>query len=679
MAGRHRKRTVAAQHDEGLLRFGVTDRPAGFTTPALSPFDGSAEPVVRELVQNALNAAQEAGRSADVTFTITDVPAALVPGWDSYWHKFDSALNDRRADRGKKVTHDEHSIVERIQSARADTVRMLLCTDNGHGLNPRRMDGLLTTGNSGNTEGGVGSFGLGHLMAFTASNLRYALYGSRYRDADGRLAEIAGGHAILSTHRSDTGLSSADGYLVPSSDRQLRFDGSGGYPDHLPQLLRQHLHTATDSRVTGTVVGVIGFNEFNVDPDDDTEQSAETSIALAAAANFTSAIASNNLTVTVTRHQSAGQPSTITVNRATLTTHLDSVAGQHRAWRQGHVRGVDAHRAHLALVHGEQAATATVSGQQTDASQVTVKYRLRDPNDPAAARGPTRVHLYRRGMWITSDARGLTASEFATKPLFDATVELHHGSFEDVVRAAEGPEHRGLQTKRLSVAQRTNLKQHLAAVATSLNASIDDRPDDNDWEPSGEWAQLTIGDNTPPVLEPVRPRPPTGPIEPDTPPPEPPQPNPPTPNPDPNPTEPKEPGTPRPGVRPDYAATLMATAGTREITADVLLKGKDSTVQALGVRVTTANGSDDTCEQHLPVRYLKLNTATTSTNSSHTASADNTGCEVVLPSASGRQRLTIRLAKPVDDPNSIALDLVRRAHVQESGNAVYSVEIAEAA
>lgn len=647
-----------SQPAEPRLLFGITDRPAGFTTSALSSFDGSPEPVVRELLQNALNAAQEAGRTAEVTFTITEVPASQVPGWAEYWHKFDATVSDRQAERGEDTTNDERSIVSRIAASRAATVRLLMCADNGHGLNPKRMDGLLTPGNSGNTGGGVGSFGLGHHMAFTASAMRYVLYGSRYRNDRGEASAISGGHAILATHRTDAGVVSADGYLVPSGDQQLPFDGSGGYPIEVPPMLASHL--AAD---TGTVVCVVGFNEFNNDPEED-DLSSDLAIVEAAASNFTAAIASRNLRVTVVRDSSVGSPLTERIDDRTLGTHLSRISGQHRAWRQGHVRGVDAHRAHQTITFGTGPARLVVDGKAVSSGQVTVRYLLRDNSDPEAARGPTRVHLFRRGMWITSDARGLAAAEFTSKPPFDATVEMHSGDFEEVVRSAEGPEHRGLQTKRLSNDQKSDLRRQLAAVAECLNAAIEDRPSEDDWEPDSEWAQLLQGEaNTVRKLEVINPRPPTGPVEPEEPPPDPPVPNPPSPTPDPpGPVPPKiphEPGVPRPGERPDYAVALRSAAGATEMTADVHLK--DERIQALGVRVVAANGSDSTCEQQLPVRYLKLVDAATSCLSAGIVIADNTGCEIVLPAQRGRQRLHITLATPVDDPNSIDLDLVRRS------------------
>ena len=139
-------------------------------------------------------------------------------------------------------------------------IPLLLCIDNGHGLNGRRMDALLTPGNTSKGEEGAGSFGLGHHAAFGASDLRYVLYGAKYANDDESIAQIASGHAILASHRDkENVLRAADGYWFESGRGQLAFDGSYDcYPSRLPPLLWEFLAGVE----TGTVVCMVGFNDF---------------------------------------------------------------------------------------------------------------------------------------------------------------------------------------------------------------------------------------------------------------------------------------------------------------------------------------------------------------------------------------------------------------------------------
>ena len=74
-----RQRVTAPTEDAGLV-FDLSRRPVGFTSAALAHFDGSAEPVVRELIQNSLDAADKAGRPAEIAFNVFPVPYSMVPG-----------------------------------------------------------------------------------------------------------------------------------------------------------------------------------------------------------------------------------------------------------------------------------------------------------------------------------------------------------------------------------------------------------------------------------------------------------------------------------------------------------------------------------------------------------------------------------------------------------------------
>ena len=157
------------------LYFGQTHRPEGFTSAAVAQFDGSAEPVVRELLQNSLDAADQADEPvAEVRLVISEARRDELPGWSKYMSVFEAACQQRRSGNGVKPSQDERMVIERIRNAsRSVTIPLLLCIDNGHGLNGVRMDSLLTPGNTSKGERGAGSFGLGHHAAFGASDLRY--------------------------------------------------------------------------------------------------------------------------------------------------------------------------------------------------------------------------------------------------------------------------------------------------------------------------------------------------------------------------------------------------------------------------------------------------------------------------------------------------------------------------
>ena len=167
---------------DGNLIFGSANQPQGFLNLAMTKWDGNPEPIVREMLQNCLDAAVEAkshaGRS--VHFTIRRVAIDRDTRHRSVSRALRGSAVRERA-KGKQGAA-ERRVVERIQRvlARPDT-QVLFCRDNGIGLNADRMKRILTEGNTDKSEAGAGAFGIGHLTAFAASDLRFIHYAGRSR------------------------------------------------------------------------------------------------------------------------------------------------------------------------------------------------------------------------------------------------------------------------------------------------------------------------------------------------------------------------------------------------------------------------------------------------------------------------------------------------------------------
>ena len=193
------------------------------------------------------------------------------------------------------------------------------------------MDALLTPGNTSKGARGAGSFGLGHHAAFGASDLRYVLYGAKYANDDESIAPISSGHAILASHRDDQNiLRAADGYWFKSGQGQNAFNGSHDcYPNRLPTLLWEFLAGVE----TGTVVCIVGFNDFRREDDDPTPIE---SICRVAASNFSDAIHSGALSVTV---EGDCEGTVVTVGRDDLERVLEQFSQNRRAAKQGQING----------------------------------------------------------------------------------------------------------------------------------------------------------------------------------------------------------------------------------------------------------------------------------------------------------------------------------------------------
>jgi len=624
------------------LCFNPTHQPVGFTSGVLAQFDGSAEPVVRELLQNSLDAADQAGRPAEVAFVICEVPKASLPGWGTYARVLRKALKDRPSWNAGKPSHDEKMVVDRIKAAtNRPMIPLMLCIDNGHGLNGKRMDALLTPGNTSKGEYGAGSFGLGHHAAFGASNLRYVLYSAQYRNPLGRMERIASGHAILASHRDQHPhgrrraggrILAADGYWFRVVQAELAFDGSHqNYPRTASNLLTPYLDDLED---TGTVVCIAGFNDFHRDDDD---PSAVESICRVAAANFSDAIHSDRLTVTVCDERHDIEETEITSDA--LHDVLKPISKQMRAEKQGQISGANAFNAMLTLK----------SGQHVESPDGQVLWWRSLAGDDLTV---TQVHVFRRGMWITSRAPGLVRNGFSRAEPFDAVLSLNNGPLEQLVRSAEGPEHRGLDRKRLTNAEKKQLRELIGDVAERLRKAVGERTDLKEFIPV-DFATLEGQLNR--AAETVRrARVPSGggkrkqPVEggqKDT---------------DAGSKKQRRKGRPRPGSIPNYRSALRADTGARVIKAHLEYNEEAAPGSRIGVRVRVASGADGSCEQPLPDTFLTM-VRVDDHAGNHVLAAEAGGdVELTLPAMAGERWLTMTLAESFGDPALLELDLVRR-------------------
>ncbi len=423
----------------------------GFTSLTTSQQAGEPDSVVRELLQNGLDASvREARRErAEIHFTIARRALSDLHGVRRYRLAFDAARREREARRGG-LTHDERDVIQRIDNVLSERrMWVLFCRDNGVGLNRERLKALISEGNSDKATTGAGSYGLGHLTAYNASDLHYVLYAGR-RPA----ANIVGGRAILASHQFAGKHRDRDGYwmLPPALEGDFSLQNAD-FPNTVPPLLQTELDQITDS---GTVVAICGFNHFH----NDDAQSAMRAITRVAALNFVGAIHQDKMTVTVSIE---GTDQHIRIDQQTVERALEQVSGQKRAPAKGWFPGSQGYRALQTLQTGRRLANPI------DRSVEVWFRRLDAPGERA------RVQVFRDGMWITNDAPQLATGDFNGVRPFDAVVLLSdadpedHTEFYDLIRHSEGPEHRDLsKLRKLSKGEQSQLREMLRQLAEQL-------------------------------------------------------------------------------------------------------------------------------------------------------------------------------------------------------------------
>ena len=435
------------------LRFGEGS-PSGFTPSGIASFsDLRPAAVVRELIQNSLDAAVEAEvPTATVRFRLTRIRTRDVPGMTSYRKTFFAALKTHEEMGGGTLPSQAERVAQVIFDAvKQDEQDILSVLDNGIGLDEDRMTALLSDGVSAKGGSATGTFGNGHSVAIPASDLRYVLYGGVTPNGE----RIGAGHAVLASS------------IQPNHDYQISGDGflvkgfSQGKPIYartaqLPDLIKQDLDDIQHHSGHGTAVAIVGFNNFRED------DALWQMVSKAAASNFFQAVEEGKLVVQVEDCRPGQSNPPCSLNRSSLKAIL--AANQDEKRSSAFLSGQRAFDAHDALKYGEPHSVETKLGR------IGVRIRNRRSGTP-------RIDLCRNGMWITDDKyipgfyyRFQDRKPFHALLLLDS---LSGGRLHELVRNAEGPLHDKLDVRqRLSKSEARELRNALGEVREWLRSTV---------------------------------------------------------------------------------------------------------------------------------------------------------------------------------------------------------------
>ena len=457
------------------LRFGPGPG-AGFTQRGIAGFsDLRPAAVVRELIQNALDAAVEAKeKTAIVRFKLTSGKTQDIPGIQNYRRAFRDAVASQTA-MGEGILPSQASrVVQVIEDAlKQDEHDILSVLDNGIGLNQTRMDALLSDGISAKGGDATGTFGNGHSVAIPASDLRYLLYGGLTKDGN----RIGAGHAVLASRKKskEKHQRAADGFFIHD------FQDGGGYEyasgSSIPKIIKRDLRDIHKCSSHGSVVIIPGFNNFRE------EFLLWDMVSKAAASNFFQAIEEDRLVVWVEDLRHREPKYRISLDRATLPQALEKNRDEKRS--RAFLSGQKAFEAHEVLQNGERHTVSTGLGE------IRIQLLVRSSGSP-------RIDLCRNGMWI-SDDKGIPGLryEFGDRVPFHALLLLDSGRrnrFYELVRNAEGPLHDKLSTKYLAPSERSDLRRAFHEVREWLRSHVPEISDDS-YSPH-DFLTLDFGEDT---------------------------------------------------------------------------------------------------------------------------------------------------------------------------------------
>ena len=422
------------------LRFGASTDQTGFTPAGIAGFsDLRPAAVIRELIQNSLDAAliERKQPCAHVRFRRTTCTLDEIPGIDNYRSAFLQALEQRTPSGGARA------VVQRIErTLKQDSHDVLCVTDNGVGLDGRRMSALLSDGVSAKSGNASGTFGNGHSVVVPASNLRYVLYGGVTEQGE----SFGAGQAVLATHRveGEKWSRSGRGVYIESfeqSARDVPFTFAQG--DAIPLMVASEIERIRTEHGHGAAVIIPTFNNFEHD------QSLRDAVYKAVAFNFFQAVYEGLLVVEVDDPEDSG-----VLDAASLQDVLAGYREEIRRGRAGSfLSGRKANDAYRTLMEGESYELETSQGS------VTVKLLLREA-------GRRNVGLCRNGMWIT-DQLPLFQNAFTDRQPFQALILVdpdRNKGFFDLIREAETPLHDKLALKQMEPVQRKALRDALREI-----------------------------------------------------------------------------------------------------------------------------------------------------------------------------------------------------------------------
>ena len=436
------------------LHFGQGGEPSGFTTAGITGFsDLNPAAIVREIMQNSLDAAREADQAvANIRFEVERSNLDQIPGIQRYRNVFNRAKQDQQKLRSghQGLSDQAKDVAQAIEKCLSyEQCTTLFALDNGIGLDGSRMKAILADGLSVKSEASAGAVGNGHFVVIPASDLRYVLYGGLTKQGQ----MIGSGHTILASHQSDNKrMGNKDGYFVKDLKHDLFDPYVFPQDNEIPEYLRSKLEWIADQWQSGTIVAVPGFNNFR-----ESNNSLWGMISKAAACSFFAAFAQKELRVEVVENGEIQFLDDTTID-ATLNKFRDE-----KRTRSKFLSGSRALAAFETVQIGQDVTVHTEIGN--------VSMKLREVTD-----GKTRIDLCRNGMWITDKLPSkLRESQFTGLKPFHCVLLLNaqDGEIHQLVRKAEGPLHNQLETKKLtSRDERKKLTEAMDAIASKIREII---------------------------------------------------------------------------------------------------------------------------------------------------------------------------------------------------------------
>ena len=232
---------------ELYFRTGETE---GFTSKRLADKKSGYDNPIRELLQNSLDASKDAhNEKCEINIYIESIKKMNIPHIDDYENTLKQAVQYHKS--GNSYNNTSEQIVKSIQAElKRGELDVLMFVDNGKGMSPDILNGLIGERSVKSSEGSGGSFGVGHLSPYFLSSLRYVLYASKYENET-----LFSGAPILAGFEDKEASRSATGRIlasIPDNPQKPKFI----FPEVFPDFIQPKM----DEIDTGSMVAILGLN-----------------------------------------------------------------------------------------------------------------------------------------------------------------------------------------------------------------------------------------------------------------------------------------------------------------------------------------------------------------------------------------------------------------------------------
>ncbi len=438
--------------------------------------DTGHETIIRELTQNALDAAREAGRECTMRFQIRKLKTDDLPGIAEFRKHLSDEYMHEWLEKGQSKYLE---VLDRLKFlASQDETECLLVFDNGVGLDYRSMEGLIGKGDSGKREddgASGGTHGVGHETAFAAGDMNYVMYGGVN---NGR--KVASGHVVFPTHLCTKTEVRWGGHGYLSQDvARVTLSGVAIIDNEyqIPPLVRRLLGKIEGA---GSVVIVPAFNRFPGDSNDDGTNVVDL-ICEDIAKHFFVAVDQDRLNVFVQDCSANGSDNALLDrldDEDDVLRALNRV--KHIKQRRGNrlLAGFRSHESWLTYKRGDEHVLNTSFGK--------AKARIRYFDQQRS-----RIAILRTGMFITDDEskmpQELARRHFVNCKPFHAVLlfadNLNESTEADnILRLAEDPGHSGIRFDPRSLNGR-KARQLFGEINLELLKVLKSRPKGKSYEP----------------------------------------------------------------------------------------------------------------------------------------------------------------------------------------------------